>query len=108
MGKAALGKSMRILTMKITLKGLLAALLLSLSLGVSGLTLAQDIAPINVNTADAELLAELPGIGPSRAAAIIEERENNGAFANVDDLTRVSGIGPATVDRMRDQVAIEE
>lgn len=99
---------MRILTMKITPKGLLAALLLSLSLGVSGLTLAQDIAPINVNTADAELLAELPGIGPSRAAAIIEERENNGAFANVDDLTRVSGIGPATVDRMRDQVAIEE
>lgn len=94
--------------MQTTLKGLLAALLLSLSLGVSGLALAQDIAPINVNTADAELLAELPGIGPSRAAAIIEERENNGAFANVDDLTRVSGIGPATIDRMRDQVAIEE
>ncbi|WKD29711.1 ComEA family DNA-binding protein [Halomonas sp. KG2] len=94
--------------MKTALKGLLAALLLSLSLGVSGLALAQDIAPINVNTADAELLAELPGIGPSRAAAIIEERENNGVFANVDDLTRVSGIGPATVDRMRDQVAIEE
>ncbi|CAH1045260.1 ComEA family DNA-binding protein [Halomonas sp. TD01] len=94
--------------MKITFKGLLAALLLSLSLGVSNLALAQDIAPINVNTANAELLAELPGVGPSRAAAIIEERENNGAFANVDDLTRVSGIGPATVDRMRDQVAIEE
>ncbi|MGM0833153.1 ComEA family DNA-binding protein [Halomonas qinghailakensis] len=94
--------------MPITLKGLFAALFLSLSLGISSLALAQDITPINVNTADAELLAELPGIGPSRAAAIIEERENNGAFADADDLTRVSGIGPATVDRMRDQVTVTE
>ncbi|RUR33968.1 ComEA family DNA-binding protein [Vreelandella andesensis] len=94
--------------MQTTLKGLFAALLFSLSLGISSLVLAQDIAPINVNTADAELLAELPGIGPSRAAAIIEEREDNGAFADADDLTRVSGIGPATVNRMRDQVAVEE
>lgn len=94
--------------MQITLKGLLATLLLSLSLGLSGAALAQSVAPINVNTADEELLAELPGVGPSRAAAIIEERETNGAFESADDLTRVSGIGPATVDRMRDQVTFEE
>ncbi len=94
--------------MKLTLKGVLAALLLSLTLGVSSIAIAQNIAPINVNTADAELLAELPGIGPSRAAAIIEERENNGAFMDADDLTRVSGIGPATVERMRDQVTVED
>ncbi|BBI62872.1 hypothetical protein HSBAA_41780 [Vreelandella sulfidaeris] len=50
----------------------------------------------------------MPGIGPSRADAIIEERETNGAFESADDLARVSGIGPATVDRMRDQVAFEE
>ncbi|WP_410505378.1 MULTISPECIES: ComEA family DNA-binding protein [Halomonas] len=65
---------------------------------------AQELAPINVNTADAELLAELPGIGPSRAEAIIEERETNGSFESADDLTRVSGIGPATVEAFRDQV----
>ncbi|AVI63917.1 ComEA family DNA-binding protein [Halomonas sp. M1] len=94
--------------MQTTLKGLLTALLLSLSLGLSGAALAQAVAPINVNTADEELLAELPGVGPSRAAAIIEERETNGAFENADDLTRVNGIGPATVDRMRDQVAFDE
>lgn len=94
--------------MQTTLKGLLTALLLSLSLGLSGAALAQAVAPINVNTADKELLAELPGVGPSRAAAIIEERETNGAFENADDLTRVNGIGPATVDRMRDQVAFDE
>ncbi|MBS3670246.1 ComEA family DNA-binding protein [Vreelandella boliviensis] len=93
--------------MNMKLKGVLAALLFSISLGLSSGVLAQEVAPINVNTADAELLAELPGIGPSRADAIIEERETNGPFETAADLERVSGIGPATVDRMRDQVTFE-
>lgn len=87
------------------IKGILAALLLSLSLGLSSGVLAQQVAPIDINTADAELLAELPGIGPSRADAIIEERDTNGEFTSAEELERVSGIGPATVDRIRDQVA---
>ncbi|MDC8803860.1 ComEA family DNA-binding protein [Halomonas pacifica] len=86
--------------MKATLKGLVFALLL----GLAPLTLAQEMAPINVNQADAEMLAELPGIGPSKAQAIIEDRETNGPFSAPDDLTRVSGIGPATVEAMRDQL----
>nr|WP_290696065.1 ComEA family DNA-binding protein [Halomonas sp. UBA3074] len=94
--------------MNTILKKALATLLFSLCLGLSSGVMAQEVAPINVNTADAELLAELPGIGPSRAAAIIEEREANGAFDSVEDLERVSGIGPATVDRMQDQVTFEE
>ncbi|HBA00465.1 ComEA family DNA-binding protein [Halomonas sp. CnH100-B] len=94
--------------MPTTVKRFVIALLISLSLGLSSATLAQTVAPINVNSADEELLTELPGIGPSRAAAIIEERETNGAFTDADDLTRVNGIGPATVDRMRDQVTFDE
>lgn len=90
-----------------TLKAMLSTLLLCMSLGLSSGVMAQAVAPINVNTADAELLAELPGIGPSRADAIIEERETNGAFESVEDLERVSGIGPATVDHMREQVTFE-
>ncbi|WP_311956587.1 ComEA family DNA-binding protein [Halomonas garicola] len=90
--------------MNMTLKGLTAALLLSLTLGLSGGAIAQQVAPINVNTADAELLGELPGIGPSRAEALIKEREANGEFKDADDLTRVSGIGEATVDKIRDEV----
>ncbi|WP_355659917.1 ComEA family DNA-binding protein [Halomonas salifodinae] len=86
--------------MKATLKGLVFALLL----GLAPLTLAQEMAPINVNQADAEMLAELPGIGAAKAQAIIEDREANGPFSDPDDLTRVSGIGPATVDAMRDQL----
>ncbi|GGC80271.1 ComEA family DNA-binding protein [Vreelandella lutescens] len=94
--------------MQTTFKRFVAALLISLSLGFTGAALAQAVAPINVNSADEELLTELPGVGPSRAAAIIEERETNGDFTDADDLTRVSGIGPATVDRMRDQITFEE
>lgn len=90
--------------MKQSMKGLLAALLFSTGIGSVSSALAQEVAPINVNSADTELLDELPGIGPSRAEAIIEERDANGEFENADDLTRVSGIGPATVDRMRDQI----
>ena len=90
--------------MKITTKGWLAALLISTCLGLSSPLLAQQVAPININTADAALLEELPGVGPSRAAAIIQERETNGEFTSADDLTRVSGIGNATVADLKDQI----
>lgn len=86
------------------MKRVIQGVLFSLLLGLSSVALAQEVAPINVNTADAELLTELPGVGPSRAQAIIEERETNGNFESADDLTRVSGIGPATVDQFRDQI----
>ncbi|WP_444677916.1 ComEA family DNA-binding protein [Halomonas sp. E19] len=86
------------------MKGFLRAALLGLMLSVATLASAQEVAPINVNTADAELLTELPGIGPTRAQAIIEDREANGDYESADDLTRVSGIGPATVARLRDQI----
>ncbi|QJQ94632.1 MULTISPECIES: ComEA family DNA-binding protein [Halomonadaceae] len=86
------------------MKKQLKALAFSLLLAASPLSFAQEIAPINVNTANAELLAELPGIGAAKARAIIEEREANGNFENAEDLTRVSGIGNATVEKMRDQI----
>lgn len=50
---------------------------------------------INVNTADATELQELPGIGPALSARIIEFRNANGAFSSLDELDAVSGIGPA-------------
>lgn len=51
---------------------------------------------ININTADATLLDTLPGIGPSKATAIIEYRNANGPFARIEDIQNVSGIGPST------------
>lgn len=85
--------------MKGVTRNALAGALLALLLGLAPLgAVAQEMAPINVNTADAELLSELPGIGPAKAAAIIEEREANGPFESAEDLTRVSGIGAGTVE----------
>ena len=56
---------------------------------------------IDVNTASEAELDLLPGIGPKRAAAIVEERRHAGAFRSLDDLQRVHGIGPRTVEGLR-------
>lgn len=61
---------------------------------------------ININTATAEELDSLPGIGPSTAAAIVEDRERNGPFANPEDLMRVSGIGEGKFSKLKDQIRV--
>ncbi|MBE6990608.1 MAG: helix-hairpin-helix domain-containing protein [Ruminococcaceae bacterium] len=63
---------------------------------------------IDLNTADAETLQQLPGIGPTLAERIIAEREANGPFVSVDELTRVSGIGEKTVEAIRPYAAAGE
>ncbi len=62
--------------------------------------------PVNLNTATAAELDELPGIGPATAAAIITDRDQHGAFQTVDDLARVRGIGPAKLEQLRDLVTV--
>jgi competence protein ComEA len=63
-------------------------------------------APINVNTASETQLEDLPGIGPTLAAAIVAERERNGPFRSPDDLTRVHGIGAGRLAQLRDFVTV--
>jgi competence protein ComEA len=60
--------------------------------------------PIDLNTATAEQLDALPGVGPATAKAIIDHRTKNGPFRSVDDLLDVRGIGPAKLDALRDSV----
>ena len=60
--------------------------------------------PVNLNAATLSDLDGLPGIGPARAAAILQEREVHGPFASVEELSRVSGLGPAAIARLRDRV----
>jgi competence protein ComEA len=62
--------------------------------------------PVNLNTADAEALDALPGIGPATAAAIIEHRGKVGAFTSVDQLLDVPGIGEAKLEALRDLVTV--
>ncbi|MTE23803.1 ComEA family DNA-binding protein [Microbacterium sp. ZXX196] len=61
---------------------------------------------VDLNTADAAALEELPGIGPALAARILAWREENGSFAAVDDLMAVSGIGPAVLEGIRDLATV--
>lgn len=69
--------------------------------GVSGAT-----GLVNINTASAEELQTLSGIGPSMAQSIIDERTKNGAFASVEDLMRVSGIGEKKLAKIKDCICV--
>jgi competence protein ComEA len=62
---------------------------------------------VNVNSATAEELSLLPGVGPSKAQAIIAYRKEHGAFKRVEDLSEVKGIGDKALERMRPHVALE-
>ena len=63
--------------------------------------------PLPLNQVDAEALEALPGIGASKAALILEDRARNGPFPSVDSLTRVSGIGPKTLEKLRPFLVVE-
>jgi competence protein ComEA len=62
--------------------------------------------PLDLNTATAAQLDELPGVGPVTAAAIIAWRDQNGAFRSVDQLGDVDGIGPARLEKLRELVRV--
>ena len=63
---------------------------------------------VNINTADADRLDALPGIGPVLAQRIIDWRTANGPFTDPEQLLEVDGIGQATLDRLRDHITTEE
>jgi competence protein ComEA len=61
---------------------------------------------VDINTASAAQLEELPGVGPTTAAAIISHRDQHGPFASVDDLLDVRGIGEAKLEQLRDLATV--
>ena len=61
---------------------------------------------IDLNTAQSSELETLPGIGPAMAGRIIAYREDNGPFSAVDDVNNVPGIGPKTLDSIRQLVTV--
>ena len=63
---------------------------------------------ININTAQEEDLQRLPGVGEKLAKEIVKHREKYGAFQSVEELTYVSGIGTATLERLRKYIGITE
>nr|WP_232337029.1 helix-hairpin-helix domain-containing protein [Lysinibacillus timonensis] len=64
-------------------------------------------AKVNINLADETELTSLPGIGPSKAQAIISFREENGQFKTIDELKNVSGIGDKTFEKLKEFISIK-
>jgi competence protein ComEA len=61
---------------------------------------------IDINHADAELLANLPGIGPATARAIIDYRTENGPFRCIEDIMKVSGIKESRFAKIKDMIRV--
>ena len=61
---------------------------------------------VDINTASATELEELPGVGPTTAEAIVDHRERNGPFTSVENLLDVRGIGDAKLEQLRDRVTV--
>lgn len=89
--------------------GLVGLTVLLVTRAVPSLDFAQDqpAARINLNTASAEQLEALPGIGPVTARRIVEDRRRHGRFLRVEDVTRVKGISAQSVPRLKAQATIE-
>ncbi len=72
----------------------------------AGTAAATPSGPLNLNTATADDLDELPGVGPATAAAIVAHRDAAGPYASVDQLLDVKGIGPAKLEALRSLVTV--
>jgi len=64
------------------------------------------IGKININTATAEQLDTLSGIGPAYAGRIIDYRNSHGGFKSIEEIQEVTGIGPKTFEKLKDQITI--
>ena len=62
------------------------------------------VVSVNINTADTGELTSLPGIGISKANAIVDHRSEYGLFATIEDLINVRGIGASVLDKIRDLI----
>lgn len=83
-------------------KSIIAAVLLMLCALV-----AQASGKLDINAADAAAIAAaLPGVGESKAAAIVRYREQHGPFSDVEHLVRVKGIGSKTLAVIRDRISV--
>jgi competence protein ComEA len=89
-------------------KMIIAVLVVALVGWVSAInTVAAEATKININTASAEELTQLNGIGSSHAVNIIEFREKNGPFKTPEDLTQVPRIGQKTFEKNKDRIRVK-
>ena len=70
------------------------------------LSMGWALAAVNINTAGADELKALPGIGPAKAEAIVEYRNQHGNFKSVEELNNVKGIGDRIYNRLKDEATV--
>ena len=84
------------------------AILNNLNLHITGENEGQESQRVDINRAEAWLLESLPGIGPTLAQRIIDYRQQNGPFRNVQEITRVEGIGTGTYKKINDLITVAD
>lgn len=62
---------------------------------------------VNINTAKLEELQNIPGVGPSIAQAILDYRNENGKFRNIEDIKNVSGVGESKYKKMEEYIKVK-
>ena len=89
-------------------KGIVAVLMaVAMMLAVSPVVCAEDVEKININTAPLEELIKLDRIGPKYAQRIIDYRENVEPFKTPEEIVKVKGIGPKTLEANKDRIIVE-
>ncbi|EIJ78947.1 hypothetical protein PB1_15354 [Bacillus methanolicus PB1] len=74
--------------------------------GNSTFTAGGESTLVNINSADSSELETLPGIGPSKSAAIIEYREKNGPFKTIEEIKNIRGFGEKTFEKLKDLITV--
>lgn len=82
-------------------------ILASICLSIALFAHAAEPNKININTASAEELASLNGIGKAKAEAIVAYRQQIGEFKSIEEITLVKGIGPAILDKNKELLSLE-
>ena len=84
-----------------SLRSILAVLLFA------SITVAFAADPMDINSASAQEIAEvLSGVGPARAKAIVQYRQDNGPFTSIDQLTDVKGVGAKTIEKNKAMIRV--
>jgi competence protein ComEA len=93
--------------MTVTKRMMVLVVALAMVMVFCGSIQAENTGKINLNKATVEELSQLKGIGMKYAERIVQYRDKNGPFKNVEDILNVQGIGPRTLEKNKDRIIVK-